>query len=377
MVESIEKKRRAFSGWPVAIGMIGMMVFALHSGTGMVGGGDTWVALACGRHFYHHGVDTVEPFSANSHRPGPTPEEIKTWPKAARWIVDKVGLETVQKWHPTGWVNQNWLTHLIFYWLTHESSFADADSRTFNTLVYWKFAIYIITVICVFYIGRVLGVNAALCAVFACFAMFIGRSTLDIRPASFSNVLVAVYLLILVLATYKNILYIWLLVPITVFWCNLHGGYIYVFIMLMPFVAINFLTCFFDRKFVTIGRTGLYHTIACGIVTFIATVLFNPFHLTNLTHTFVISVSKHAEKWRKIDEWHPAFEWGNPVGTSFPFLVMFILGIGMFFFWINSRYLYPMHIKGSARELQTQENRIKKMMKVMGYLFIVFIGWVV
>ncbi|MHC4124129.1 MAG: hypothetical protein ACYSSI_11190 [Planctomycetota bacterium] len=377
MVESIEKKRRAFSGWPMVVGLIGMMIFAFHASTHMVGAGDTWVAMACGRHFYNHGVDTVEPFSANSHRPGPTPEEIETWPKAAQWIVDKVGLETVKKWHPTGWVNQNWLTHYIFYWLTHESPFADADTRTFNTLVYWKFVIYIITVICVFYIGRVLGVNAALCAVFACFALFVGRSFFDIRPAGFSNLMVAVYLLILVLATYKNILYIWLLVPIAVFWCNLHGGYIYMFIMLVPFVGINFLTSFCDKKFVTIGKRGLYHTIGCGIVTFIATIVFNPFHLTNLTHTFVISVSKHAEKWRTINEWHPGFEWSNPVGTGFPFLVMFILGIGMVFSWIYSRYLYPMHIKGSARELQTQENQIKKMMKVMGYLFIVFIGWVV
>jgi hypothetical protein len=32
----------------------------------------------------------------------------------AQWITDKVGLETVKYWHPTGWVNQNWLTHVIF-----------------------------------------------------------------------------------------------------------------------------------------------------------------------------------------------------------------------------------------------------------------------
>ncbi|MHC4640294.1 MAG: hypothetical protein ACYS32_01525, partial [Planctomycetota bacterium] len=241
----------------------------------------------------------------------------------AKWIAGKVSPETLQYWHPTGWVNQNWLTHVIFYWLTHESPFADPDTfpPSFNQLVYLKIAIYIISVICVYYTGRILGADPALSALFACFAMFVGRSFFDVRPAGFSNVLVALYLLILVLTTYKNILYIWLLVPVTTFWCNLHGGYIYAFIMLVPFVGLNFLTIFSKKRFVSIGLKGIYHTIGAGFVTFLATIIFNPFHLTNLTHTFVISLSEHAKMWRTVHEWHPAFEWSNPVGTSFPFLV--------------------------------------------------------
>jgi hypothetical protein len=117
------------------VAWIGMMVFALHASTHMVGAGDTWVAMACGRHFLNHGVDTVEPFSANSHKAGPTEEEIETWPGPAKWIAKKVGIDTVRYWHPTGWVNQNWLTHVLFYWLTHESPFADAEERSFNSLV--------------------------------------------------------------------------------------------------------------------------------------------------------------------------------------------------------------------------------------------------
>jgi len=243
----------------------------------------------------------------------------------------QVGLETVKYWHPTGWVNQNWLTHVIFYWLTHESPFADAEAFSFNTLVYWKFAIYIITVICVYYTGRLLGAHPALSAAFACFAMFVGRSFLDVRPAGFSNLLVAVFLLILVLTTYRNILYIWLIVPLAVFWCNVHGGYIYLFIMLVPFVALNLLTSISKKSFVSIGLKGVAHSIAAGFVTFIAVIIFNPFHLTNLTHTFIISASKHAEMWRTVNEWHPAFSWTNPVGTGFPFLVLFILSIGLTF----------------------------------------------
>jgi len=369
-------KRAALSGWPMILGWLAMLIFACHASTHMVGAGDTWVAMACGRHFINHGVDTVEPFSANSHKAGPTPKEIATWPGWAQWIANKVGMKTVKYWHPTGWVNQNWLTHAIFYWLTHLSPFADAETFSFNTLVYWKFAIYIITVICVYYTGRLLGVNPALSAVFACFAMFVGRSLFDIRPAGFSNLLVAVFLLVLVLATYRNILYIWLIVPVAVFWCNVHGGYIYAFIMLVPFAGLNLLTSISKKRFVSIGLKGIYHTIAAGFVTFLAVIIFNPFHLTNLTHTFVISISEHAKMWRQVHEWWPAFAWTNPVGTSFPFLVLLILSIGSLVFWLFSRLLVPRFLKAPKNELDTQKKLFTILSKIFGLAAAVFICWV-
>ena len=333
--------RSALSGWPVIIGWLAMLIFTIHACTHMVAAGDTWVAMACGRHFVNHGVDTVEPFSANSHEAGPTEAEIKAWPDWARWITDKVGIETVKRWHPTGWINQNWLTHAIFYSLVPKSSYADGVGFSSNALVYWKFAIYIITVVCVYYTGRLLGAAPALCAVFSCFAMFTGRSFLDVRPAGFSNMLVAVFLLILVLATYRNVLLIWLVVPVTIFWCNVHGGYIYVFIMLVPFVGLNFLTSFSRQRFRSIGMKGVYHTIGAGFAAFIASIVFNPFHLTNLTHTYVISVSKHAERWREIHEWHGAFDWSNPVGTAKPFLVMFLIMLVALAVWVATQIIGP------------------------------------
>ena len=66
-----------------------------------------------------------------------------------------------------------------------------------------------------------------------------------------------------------------------------------------------------------------------GAVSFIAMILFNPFHLTNLTHTFEISVSEHAASWRQVNEWRPAFDWmdktrttANPVGNEEAFAVL-------------------------------------------------------
>lgn len=468
-------ERRALSGWPMLIFWWAMILFALQASTHMVGAGDTWVAMACGKHFLNHGVDTVEPFSANSHKPGPTPEEVKTWPQWAQWITEKVGLDTVKFWHPTGWVNQNWLTHVLFYWLTHESPIADAETFdkpimeqniSYNSLVYWKYALYITTIIVVYYTGRLLGANPALSASFACFALYIGRTFLDIRPAGFSNLLTAVLLFIFVLTIGRSYLYIWLIVPLTALWCNLHGGYVYVFVMLVPFIGLHLLvllpkrislclyfalgwlffcalavkfrtheylkdirfdsaglfyftlilvagnivltylknvktemlyayhivgtfiifivvstmfypagtdalmrqplskayigdarTAFFAAfigflvisvlltafrgRLKTIGWRGWLHTVVASVVAFIVMILVNPFRLTNLTHTFVISVSENAKLWKTVNEWHPAFEWTNPVGDEMPFLYMYILAWVLLALWVVCLVVKP------------------------------------
>jgi hypothetical protein len=458
--------RRAFSGWLAIIGWAAMLVFTFYACTRMVAAGDTWVAMACGRHFVNHGINTVEPFSVNSHKAGPTAEEVKTWPGWAQWITSKVGLETVRYWHPTGWVNQNWLTHVIFYKLT--TALGSETEPYYDALVLWKFAIYLLAAAALYFTARLYGVHPILAATFVSFAMVIGRSFFDIRPAGFSNLLVAVLILILALASYKNTLYIWLLVPLIIFWSNVHGGYVYAFIVLVPFVVwhaimnlprrwmmaaysillwlvlfamgnrfshhehlqaipfgqdvlfyltlaaiagsialsrsgkvkdealtayhvaascllfLLFLPRFFPalplevsrlrpdeveelEEFIGLSRLsyigifsfamalgavvlsqkdkvvrvmavkGIFHTMAAGAVAFVAMVVFNPFHLTNLTHTFVISISKHAERWRNVHEWHRAFDWTNPVGTAVPFLIMYILAWLFLVAWITVR----------------------------------------
>ncbi|MHC4131387.1 MAG: hypothetical protein ACYSSP_11455 [Planctomycetota bacterium] len=517
-LKPIKRNKSKLSRWLTFLGWAGMLVFTFHACTHMVAAGDTWVAMACGRHFINNGVNTVEPFSANSHKAGPTPKEIKTWPQWAQKLTEKVGIETVQQWHPTGWINQNWLTHVIFYWLSHESPFADASERSFNTLVYWKFAIYIFGVICIYYTARILGAHPYLSAVFSCFAMFVGRSLIDVRPAGFSNVLVAAFLLVLVLATYRNILYIWLLVPLTVFWCNLHGGYIYAFIMMVPFIGLYFfnimpkkwtvsfysiamwmglylfvfrslnklngeaeailknpdlfpappltsnslfyfLICFIlvsviltslrnvkngicysyhiiitiilfftflvklfpktpfelqiissqnvkdrfqelmfnsqvsyflvllimfvlgyvliyqKKKLISIGIKGVVHAIAASFVTFIAVIVLNPFHLTNLTHTFIISVSKDAEMWRQVNEWHPAFEWTNPVGAAFPFLIMLILAVATMVYWLYFIFLEPKN-NISQNEIAARVKKDTVFLRVFGWTAALIICWI-
>ena len=503
MNDLTQPQDRCTPGWFKIVLFAGMLLFAFYASTHMVAAGDTWVAMACGRHFANHGVDTVEPFSFNSHHAGPTEEDIAKWPKWAQTMCKPFSLETIQKWHPTGWINQNWLTHLIFYKLA--SWFGEDGQYNYNTLVYWKFAIYILAVFCVYGTGKVLGAGDLLSAVGACMAMEVGRTFFDIRPAGYSNLLVPTYVLILVLTTYRNYRLIWLIVPVVVFWANVHGGYLYAFIMLVPFIGVHlllrlpkqwsvclgftglwlvmylmsykfisntnylqiqnilgkedsapllfkdnlfvfwiflaigsvvlaklknvqsglfyayhigggiiyFLSVGLSRyflteiprnlsqifkqiyssfvfssqmsfvfisfvgallilamalkkeRFVALPLQGIYHTMAAGVVGFIAMIVFNPFHLTNLTHTFEISVSKHAESWRQVNEWKPAFDWmdkttsmPNPVGEEEAFRVLCVLTLVVLLAWIVFHLLKPRPEGKAGRRNQAPETEI-------------------
>ena len=160
-------KKYKYPLWQMAIFWAGIMVFTFHACSHMVAAGDTWVAMACGRHFSNHGVDTVEPFSANSHRPGPTEKELEKFPE---WLRP-----AVKKFHPTGWINQNWGTHLMFYTLA--KTFGSEGHYNYDMLIVWKFVVNILAVICIYYLGRLIGAEPFLAAVAAAFltAIFVTK----------------------------------------------------------------------------------------------------------------------------------------------------------------------------------------------------------
>ncbi len=391
---------------------LGMAVFTFYACTHMVAAGDTWVAMACGRHHLDHGVDTVEPFSANSHSSGPTQEEIEQWPGFFRSLAKSVGIETVRKIHPTGWVNQNWGTHVTFYSLARK--FGSDGDLNYDMLIVWKFVVNFLAAGVIYLLARVIGVRGPLSAVAAAVALVIGRSFLDVRPAVYSNLLVPCVLLVLCLTVYKNRHFIWLMLPVAVFWGNVHGGYIYIFIMMVPFIGMHFLTAI-PRKWSLIlyNTVGLvFFVFACKkinasavgaadpsaaigkmlglfvvmvvvdlllafgrkrlvkvdfpaviemglayIAALTAVVAFNPYYITNLTHTWVISVSENAESWRQVNEWHGAFEWSNPVGNEMPFLYFFIaiwlIGIA----WAILLFLRPRQVADRVEKKSDTPNQ--------------------
>jgi len=322
----------------VVLGIV-MVLFAIYGSSYSISAGDTWIAMACGRHMVDHGVTNVDPFSFNSHTPGPTPAQLERYPSWMR--------STVARWCPDGWVNQNWLAHLIFYGL--------AQNLGYNSLIAWKLATYILVVFMLYAMARIMGSHPIPAAGFACFAMFISRSFLDIRPQGFTNFCVVLFLLILVLTTYRNVRYIWLVVPEMIFWANVHGGFIYVFIVSVPFVLVHLALSKSKERFVTIGKRGVVHVVGAVFAALVVSIVFNPYHVTNLTHTFVISVSKDAELWRNVAEWFSPFDFDIRFGSLTPFFIMLgILGV-LLLVWAIALFLKPNISRKAAKKLKPQE----------------------
>jgi hypothetical protein len=221
----------------VVTGWIAMLVFAFSAFRNLSDVGDTWIAMASGRHIAHHGVNSGDPFSFNSLPRGPTRDEIKVWPRWIQRIVEKTGVAGAQYWHPTGWINQNWLSHLMFYRLA--AYFGTEENPNYTVLLFLKFLFYLTTVLTVYSIARMLGAHPALSSWCACLSMLVGMGFTGLRPNEFSNLLAPVFILLLVLATYRNVRYAWLIVPMGILWSNLHGGYMYILIMLIPFIVLH------------------------------------------------------------------------------------------------------------------------------------------
>jgi len=313
------------SKWLTVVIAAAMLISAFYSITHMAGAADTYKALAAGRYYIDYGVSTTDPFSRNSLRPGPTAEQIRHWPEPARRLADKAGLETIQYWYPTGWINQNWLAGVLFYWLAYLSPIADAQQLSFNSLVYLKFALYLLTVICIYLAARTMRAGAFLSALFACFSIFVGRTFFNIRPADFTNLCTAVFILILALTTYRNSLYIWLFIPLVVVWSNLHGGFMYAFAALTLFTIMHIVASTAGKQLVSIELKGICHCILTGITTLLVVIILSPYHLTNITHTFVVTLDKNAGKWQSSSEWRPAFDFSSTFGNTAPFVIMLII----------------------------------------------------
>jgi hypothetical protein len=141
-------------------------------------------------------------------------------------------------------------------------------------------------------------------------------------------------------------------------------------------IVLDVLLIFYKKNLVSIGWKGVYHTIAATVAAFVAMVVLNPFHLTNLTHTFVISVSEHAARWRNIHEWHPAFDWTNDVGTGFPFLVLCVLGVSLLILWIFSHYLKGKCLKVSKKDFNAQKKVLTILLRIFGCATAIYTCWV-
>jgi len=263
---------------------------------------DTWISLAGGRQIVAHGVDDSDAFSFNSRPPatGALPANASRWQRLRSWA------------YPTGWINQNWLSHVVLYGV-HSLGGDDA-------LLAWKILLYTAIAAAIVAAARARGAPLAAAAVAAAAALAAGREYLEIRAQDHTNLVAVVMMLVLALAVRRDRRWLWSLPPIFAVWANLHGGFVFGLAAVAVFLAAGALA---RRRPDQLRQhpEGMLATGAAALATAgAATVVLSPYRLANLTHPIEISVSRDAALWRSIVEWQPL--WRSFGAESLPFVAL-------------------------------------------------------
>jgi hypothetical protein len=290
--------------WPAIPFVLLALVATLYCGTGMVQAVDTWISLAGGRHIVSYGVDDADPFSFNS-RPAAKaelPASASTWQRFAAWA------------HPTGWINQNWLTHLVLFELF--------ERLGLDSLVVFRFVIYLAVGALIIVAGRVHGARIEVAAAATAIAMPALRPFAEFRAQEFSNLLAAAQLVLLGLALRRSPRLLWLTVPLLALWANLHGGYIFGLLALTVYAASALLPRRAGGRMAVVAAEERWTAAWVLLVSTAAVVVASPYRLANLTHPLAITVGPEAALWRRVNEWQPALTPGNRLGEVIPFFVL-------------------------------------------------------
>jgi hypothetical protein len=324
-IADLKPERSSRPNWLLRWGCVFVVIAAaLHGSDKPVGGGDTWVAMACGRY-------SVGPWAKD--QPG------RTWQMR---LIDSLGIHITKQDFISpysrpfvpgndekfGWVNQNWLTHVMFYKLKTLWGDDGPDSLKGESLiVIYKFIQAILTALFVYWAGCRIGAHPAIAAAMTAFAMLLSRSFIDMRPNITSIFFAAI--MIFLLARWKQGRW-WSLawmIPVMIVWSNVHGGFIYAImvfaIMSGGHLSQKLLSRKWPNTFVVISAKDIIFLLAAAVVITIIPAVFSPFGLENLMHPFIVATGAEGKEWREVSEWHPINQPG--FGNVLPYF--FYLGL--------------------------------------------------
>jgi hypothetical protein len=275
------------------------VVFAV---THMDQGVDTWISLAGGRDVAARGVRTDDPFSFASRPAGPAGA-----PAWRRWLL------------PDGWINQNWLTHLLLHRL--------AGAGGTDALVWWKLLTYLLAAAALVAAARLQGASLAAALAAAAAALAAAREHLSLRAQDVTNLLAAAMLLVLALARSRGQRWLWALVPLFAVWANAHGGFVFGLALL----AILVVSDWRGRRQGASTASGRPWdprlTAAVAVAALAAAVTASPYRLANLTHPLAITVGPDSALWRVVREWRPLFS--TPLASPWPVVALAVLALGL------------------------------------------------
>ena len=327
-----------------------VFVSALHSADKPVGGGDTWVAMACGRY-------TFGPWAQNDNNRTIQMKILDlfgihmTWddPFSANSRPYSKGTEDCE-----GWVNQNWLSHVMFYKLKM--------SCGENSIVVYKFIQAILTALFAFWAARALKVNYFLAAICASFGVLLARSFIDMRP-NITTILMAAIMIKLLFrwkAGHPKAM-LWLL-PVMIIWSNIHGGFIYGIVVMGVacggYAVSNILAEINPNLFHKCDWKKEYVWLLIGFgISVLTPMIFSPYGAENLIHPLMVMMGNDGEKWRQVSEWHPLFSEG--FGNVEPYKLFALIFLIISVVWFIARATYKAAPAEQANgETETKRSKI-------------------
>ena len=229
------------------------------------------------------------------------------------------------------WYNQNWLTHVLQYWLYEHVSH--------DAVIYahWLtgFAIFFFVALAAYW--RAKNVTGALltAAVTACGC----RYFLSPRAATVGFLCVALqWALICALENRQPRRRYWPIVclfPLLLFWGNAHGSFVYGYGVLVLYV-FHWLALRLLKRGSALSGVQIILLVSVVAVAFGATVIIGPFGIHNFTHGEKVAASS---VWRDVVEWQSPFatQTDYPWVMRFWWILAFALVCSIFSVWIRIR----------------------------------------
>ena len=257
---------------------------------------DTWIALATGRYILTEWkVPLVDPFSYTfAGQP---------------------------------WFNQNWLSHVLFYWLY--------DRISPSAVIVGTWVMNALMFVLVLLAIRVRSRSWLASWIGASFVALGGYGYLSARPASVGFLLLASLMAILSALAAPTLRRHWwpalLLLPLFGVWGCAHGTFFFGYGLVVLFVGCWFLTWIF-RSLAAPGsvRQIAVLTTATALAS-VLTIIFGPYGFENFTHPLKVAES---EVFRTVNEWKPPYEyaryppvwafWASLGVASFSLVVAFV-----------------------------------------------------
>lgn len=272
--------------FPVRVSRIGLILASgIWAASRAVSSGDLWVALGCGRYTLTHGITRNDPFAFTSL--------------------------------PGGWINQNWLSHVLLTWIHGTAGLAG--------LGIWKGLVSIAIVWLTADTAMALGAGSLLAAASAVALGLAGRPFFDVRPNLHSVLLAAILIRWIVGIERRRPQRLWAAPAMMILWANLHGGFLFGVIATGAATGALAFARIVHRR-----RIEAWPGIIALPFTVLAVCIVSPYAITNLSHPWEISAGPAAKEWRGVVEWLPPFAPGaieDPGVRAF----WIVLGLGVTF----------------------------------------------